>query len=115
MGWEYRLTPDAMNDLKALDGSRQKQVIRALDKLVVNPLPKSEGGYGSPLGNRNGVNLTGFLKIKLRGAGLRIVYKLVRVDGIAYVVIIGAREDAEVYRDAKRRIEAFEYWYESLE
>ncbi len=114
MTWEYRLSPDAVKDLKRLDGSQRKQVIRALDKLMTNPLPKSEGGYGSPLGNKNGVDLTGFLKIKLRGAGLRIVYKLVRIEGVAYVLIIGAREDAEVHQDAQRRMRAFDYWYESL-
>lgn len=115
MTWEYRLIPEAVKDLKKLDGSQRKQVIKALDKLMTNPLPKSEGGYGSPLGNKNGVDLTGFLKIKLRGAGLRIVYKLVRIEGVAYVIIIEARAEAEVYESAKRRIEAFEYWYESLE
>ncbi len=114
MDWEYRLTPAAMKDLKRLDGSQRKQVVKALDKLVSNPLPKSEGGFGSPLGNKNGVDLTGFLKIKLRGAGLRIVYKLVRIEGVAYVIIIGARADDEVYEEAERRMQAFEYWYESL-
>lgn len=115
MDWQYRLIPEAVKDLKRLDGSQRKQVVRALDKLMANPLPKSEGGYGSPLGNKNGVDLTGFLKIKLRGAGLRIVYKLVRIEGVAYVVVIGAREDAEVYQDAQKRMQAFEYWYQSLE
>ena len=115
MTWEYRLIPEAVKDLKKLDGSQRKQVIKALDKLMTNPLPKSQGGYGSPFGNKNGVDLTGFLKIKLRGSGLRIVYKLVRIEGVAYVIIIGARAEAEVYEAAKRRIEAFEYWYESLE
>lgn len=114
MDWEYRLTPAAMKDLKRLDGSQRKQVVKALDRLVSNPLPKSEGGFGSPLGNKNGVDLTGFLKIKLRGAGLRIVYKLVRIEGVAYVIIIGARVDDEVYEEAERRMQAFEYWYESL-
>jgi mRNA interferase RelE/StbE len=114
MKWQYRLSPDAFADLTALDGSQQKQVLKALDKLVLNPLPQAEGGYGSPLGNKGGVDLTGFLKIKLRGAGLRIVYKLVKIDGAAYVIIIGARESEQVYREAKRRMEAFEYWYDSL-
>ncbi len=114
MQWQVKLTPDAKADIKALDGSQRKQVFKALQKLASNPLPQQEGGYGSPLGNKGGIDLTGFLKIKLRGAGLRIVYKLVKIEGVAYVIIVGAREASQVYREAKRRMEAFEYWYDSL-
>ena len=67
----------------------------------------SEGGYGKPLGNRNGANLTGFLKIKLRGAGLRVVYKLVRTESEMLIVVVGARADDEVYETAEQRTKKY--------
>lgn len=70
----------------------------------VTYLPETEGGYGKPLGNRSGSKLSGFLKIKLRGAGLRIVYQLVRQGDDMLVVVIGARADEEVYEVARNRI-----------
>ncbi len=85
-------------------------VYKALDKLVVNPLPVDKGGYGKRLGHVGNTNLTGLMKIKLRGAGLRIVYDLVEIDGIAYVIIVGAREDSEVYEEARKRMSEYEKW-----
>lgn len=111
--WEYRLIPAAAKDFASLDGSQRKIVVKALDKLISNPLPKSEGGFGSPLGNKGGTDLSGFLKIKLRGAELRIVYDLAYQDGIAYVIIIGVREDEKVYKDAERRIRDYRQWREA--
>ena len=49
-------------------------------------------------------SLTGFYKIKLRGIGIRIVYKLIRTETQMIVVVIGMREDEEVYEIAARRI-----------
>lgn len=42
-------------------------------------------------------------KIKLLNAGLRVVYKLIIVDYIMLVVVIGARADEEVYDIAAAR------------
>ena len=108
--WNYELIPAAQNDLRLLDGSQQKVVYKALDKLALNPLPRQKGGYGDMLGNKAGVDLSGFLKIKLRGAGLRIVYDLVEKDGKAYVIVIGARQDFEVYRQAEKRLADYREW-----
>jgi len=40
----------AKADLKELDNSQRQQVRKLIDKVSQNPLPRSEGGYGSPLG-----------------------------------------------------------------
>ena len=45
----------------------------------------------------------GLLKIKLRDAGLRIVYKLVRTETSMLVIVIGARADDAVYKIAEKR------------
>lgn len=104
MSWEVVYLPEALDDLRALDGSQRILIGKAIEKLKRNPLPETEGGYGKWLGNRSGSNLAGFLKVKLRGAGLRIVYQLLRVDDRVLIVVVGAREDSEVYEIADKRI-----------
>jgi mRNA interferase RelE/StbE len=76
--WQVEYLQDAVEDLKRLDHSQRLQVLKAIEKVSGNPLPQNEGGYGKPLGNRNSTRLAGFLKIKLKRLGLRVVYKLVK-------------------------------------
>ena len=103
MNWKLVYLPEAAKDLKNLDGSQKLMVIKAIDKVLQNPLPVSKGGYGKPLGNKQGSDLSGFLKIKLRNAGIRVVYKLVWTETEMLVVVIGARADDEVYETAQYR------------
>ena len=105
MPWIREYLPEAQDDLKRLDGSVRLRVLKALDKVAANPLPSSgsEPGYGKPLGNKDGTDLTGLLKVKLKRDGVRIVYKLEERDGVMLVIVIGARSDDEVYREAARR------------
>lgn len=77
---------------------------KAIKKVKQNSLPQAEGGYGKPLGNKHGVNLTTLLKIKLLCEGISIVYKLVRTDTKMLIIVVGAREDEEVYEIAQRRL-----------
>ena len=108
MNWEVVYLPEAKEDLRALDGSQRLLIMKAIEKLKRNPLPETEGGYGKWLGNKNGTNLAGFLKVKRRGPGLRIVYQLLRVEDRVLIVVIGAREDSEVYDIANSRIKQHE-------
>jgi mRNA interferase RelE/StbE len=103
MSWTLAYLPEAEKDLKALDGNQRILIQKAIKKVQQNPLPSEENGYGKPLGNQNGNNLTGFLKIKLRAAGLRVVYKLQRTERSMLVIIIGVRADEEVYDIAQKR------------
>ena len=104
MKWEVLYLPEALDDFRSLDGSQRRLINKAIEKLKLNPLAETEGGYGKWLGNRSGTNLSGFLKVKLRGAGLRIVYQLLRIEDRVLIVVIGAREDSEVYDIANKRI-----------
>lgn len=54
-------------------------------------MPATRGGYGKQLGSKGGRNLTGLLKIKLRGAGLRAVYKVLEDDTIMLGIVVGGR------------------------
>ena len=106
MTWDVVYLPEAERDFADLNRTQQLLIRKAIEKVRHNPLPASEGGYGKPLGNRGGTQLTGYLKIKLRKEGIRIVYRLVRTETSMLVVVIGMREDEEVYENARRRIEA---------
>lgn len=105
MKWDITYLPEVLDDLRRLDGSQRMLVRKAIQKVSSNPLPETEGGYGKLLGNKNNTNLSGFLKVKLRGAGLRIVYKLVRMENRMLIIVIGAREDLEAYEAVYKRIQ----------
>ena len=72
------------------------------------PLPVEEGGYGKPLGNKIGINLTNLMKIKFRDRGIRVVYKIERIDGIMKIIVISARTDEQVYKEAAKRREKYD-------
>lgn len=102
--WDYSLIKAAQKDFQKLDGSQKKIVVKMLEKLRENPLPKSQGGYGTYLGNdATSGNLSGLLKLKARGFGIRIVYELIEVENRSVVIVIGMREDKEVYKTATNR------------
>lgn len=103
MKWTLKYLPEAAKDFRNLAGNQRIMVAKAIDKVLQNPLPVTEGGYGKPLGSRQGSDLSGLLKIKLRNAGIRVVYKLIRTESEMLIVVIGMRADDEVYDTAKRR------------
>ena len=103
MNWRIVYLEEATEDYEKLDGSQKILVRKAIKRTLQNPLPHREGGYGIELGRRGINDLSGFLEIKLRGSGLRIIYKLVRTDTEMLVIVIGAREDEEVYGIARER------------
>ena len=87
MGWSIRITEDAKKDYKKIEGSMKKQVLAGILKVSEAPLP-SPHGYGKPLGNKGGNNLTGFFKIKYKGIGIRVVYTLVLEEAVMNIVVI---------------------------
>ena len=105
MSWEVLFTDDAREDLRALDGSQRKTVLKAITKVSQNPLPASEGGYGKPFGNKHGNDLTGLYKIKLVKEGIRVVYTLIRTETAMKIIVVAARADDEVYELAAQRKE----------
>jgi len=102
--WDVVYTEEAEKDRDALDNSAKIHVLKAIRKVSQNPLPKSEGGYGDPLGNKIGSNLTGLCKVKLKKLGIRVVYKVFRDGDIMRIIVIAARADNEVYEIWSKRI-----------
>ena len=101
MAWEIRITEEAKKDFNKIEGSIRKQVLAGIVKVSKAPLP-SPNGYGKPLGNKNGNNLTGFFKIKYRGIGIRVVYTLVVDKMIMNIVVISQRDDNYCYELAAK-------------
>lgn len=97
MKWAVLYLPEVEKDVAALSRTQQVLVRKAIDRVSENPLPQSEGGCGKPLGHKHGLNLTNLMKIELQGAGLRIVYKLIRTETRMLVIVVSVREDDDVY------------------
>ena len=106
MAWKVRITDEAKKDYRKLDGSLRKQVLAGIVKVSKAPLP-SPNGYGKPLGNKNGNNLTGFFKIKYRGIGIRIVYTFVVDELTMNIVVISERDDNFCYDLAAKLYEKY--------
>lgn len=99
---------EAKKDIQKLERSATIQVLKGIQKVSQNPLPVQEGGYGKTLGNKNGVNLTNLLKIKFRDLGIRVVYKIERMEDVMKIIVISARTDEQVYREAARQRQKYE-------
>ena len=91
---------EALADFLELDRSRQIITAKAIVKVSHNPAPVTEGGYGKPLSGK----LAGYLKIKIKAAGIRVVYEYIRTEKGMDIVVIGVRENEEVYLEAEKRI-----------
>ena len=98
--WEIRYTEKARKDFDGFDTSNKRQIVKALERVSKNPLPRHEGGYGVELRDK----LSDCLKIKLKAAGIRIIYKLERTEETMLVIVIGLRADNEAYRTAEKRL-----------
>lgn len=99
-----RLLAEAADDIRALDGSARRIVLKALKKLENAPEQR-----GAPLGSKadGRSDLTGFRKLVVGDRAYRIVYR-VQPDGSVVVVwVVGARADGEVYATARARVAAY--------
>jgi mRNA interferase RelE/StbE len=97
MAWKVKLLSEAEKDFAQLDGSIRKVVLKQLVKLETNPF------YGDVLGNKAGIDLTGYFKLYADNKRLRIVYRI--VASVIEVIAIDKREDMEVYKIALKRIQ----------
>lgn len=109
MIWSIEFLEEAEKDMKKLDHSAQIQVLKGIRKVSQNPLSVREGGYGKPLGNKSGTNLTNLImKIKFRDLGIRVVYKVERVGKVMKIIVVSARTDEQVYNEAAKRRDRYD-------
>ncbi|MEW6068351.1 MAG: type II toxin-antitoxin system RelE/ParE family toxin [Nitrospirota bacterium] len=102
MAYKIEFIPDAESDFKSLDKSLQREATKKIDALSENPF------LGKPLGNKFGIDLTGFYKLYFHKKKYRIVY---RILGVYIEVIeifgIGKRDKEEIYRLVAKRLKKF--------
>ena len=103
MNYQINFIPEALTDMKKLDHSVRPQVVKGIQKVSQNPVSIYQGGYGKPLGNKDGSNLTGLFKIKFRGIGIRVVYSVEEKQGVMTIIIESVRADKQVYQEASKR------------
>lgn len=103
MKWNIEYVKEAQRDLKRLDPYNRKIILKAIEKTAERPLPPPDG-IGKPLGNNSASRLGGYYKIKLRGLGYRVVYRLVTEGETMRIIVISVRDEEAVYREAERRI-----------
>ncbi len=103
MSYQVKFLPEAVNDMKKLDHSLRPQVAKGIRKVSQNPVSIYQGGYGKPLGNKDGTNLSGLYKIKFRGIGIRAIYSLEEHEGVMTVIVVSVRADNQVYQEAGKR------------
>ncbi len=99
MAFKVELHPEAVKDFDALDGSIQKEIVKKIDALSNNPF------LGKPLGNKFGMDFTGFFKLYAARKKYRIVYRFLkgRLE-VVEIIGIGKREKEAVYKLIFRRL-----------
>jgi mRNA interferase RelE/StbE len=99
VAFKIELHPGAVKDLDGLDGSIQREIAKKIDGLSENPF------LGKPLGNKMGLDLTGYFKLYAVKKKYRIVYKVIK-DRLEIVEIIGIgkREKEEIYKLIFKRL-----------
>jgi len=85
-------------DLPKLSSNQRILVYKQFKKLENSP------ELGKPLGNKSGYNLSGCRKLYVDKKKIRIVYRIIESEIIVEVIIVGKREDMEVYANATKRV-----------
>ena len=99
MAYKTEFLPDAEKDFDSLDKSVRKEAIKKIDDLSNNPFT------GKPLGNKLGINLTGFYKLYFAKKKYRIVYRLIGEHiEVIEIIGIGKRDKEKIYQLAAKRI-----------
>ncbi|WP_434611411.1 type II toxin-antitoxin system RelE family toxin [Pseudomonas sp. R1-7] len=85
--------PKALKELKKLDGAIRLRLLKKLRERQEYPRVPGDALHG----------MKDCYKIKLRGAGYRLVYRVEDERIVILVVAIGKRERSNVYASAKTR------------
>lgn len=104
--FEIRFDPDAVKEYQQLDNS----VVKIVDKFLER-LEERADEIGKPLHNTQSSRLAGCKEMKLRDAGIRIIFRvtdeIVEVLRVVYVLAVEHRSDDYVFKIASRRYEDF--------
>ena len=96
--YSLKLHDKVYDDLKVLDNALVIKVFKKLRQIQQSPQ------IGENLGNKNGMNLSGFKKVYIDKKRVRIVFEVQDDILTIYTIAIGQRDDMEVYKKAFDRL-----------
>lgn len=97
MTYNILFHPEAKKEFDELDGSVRKVVLKQILKLQEFP------AMGEAMGNKAGLDLTGYRKMYAHKKKIRIVYRIRKGKLEIFIIAVGSREDMAVYRTAYNR------------
>ncbi len=92
--YSLKLHDKVYDDLKVLDNALIIKVFKKLKQIQQSPQ------IGENLGNKNGMNLSGFKKVYIDKKRVRIVFEVQDDILTIYTIAVGQRDDMEVYKKA---------------
>ncbi len=95
MTFELEFDPRAWKEWKKLGDTVRQQFKKKLSEVIERPRIEANRLNG----------MSDCYKIKLRGAGYRLVYQVQDDRVVVFVVAVGKREREEVYLDAMSRLD----------
>ena len=90
--YSLKLHDKVYDDLKVLDNALVIKVFKKLKQIQQSPQ------IGENLGNKNGMNLSGFKKVYIDKKRVRIVFEVQDDILTVYTITVGQRDDMEVYK-----------------
>ena len=96
--YSLKLHDKVYDDLKVLDNALVIKVFKKLKQIRQSPQ------IGENLGNKNGMNLSGFKKVYIDKKRVRIVFEVEDDILTVYTIAVGQRDDMEVYKKAFDRL-----------
>ncbi|MDD2508830.1 MAG: hypothetical protein PHS78_07315 [Aliarcobacter skirrowii] len=96
--YSLKLHDKVYDDLKVLDNALIIKVFKKLKQIQQSPQ------IGENLGNKNGMNLSGFKKVYIDKKRVRIVFEVQDDILTIYTIAVGQRDDMEVYKKAFDRL-----------
>ncbi|MGJ0289740.1 hypothetical protein NG749_05310 [Aliarcobacter cryaerophilus] len=96
--YSLKLHDKVYDDLKVLDNALVIKVFKKLRQIQQSPQ------IGENLGNKNGMNLSGFKKVYIDKKRVRIVFEVQDDILTVYTIAVGQRDDMEVYKKAFDRL-----------
>ncbi len=100
MIYKIKYHPQVCNDLRSLDKNICNKVLKKIGQLSEKPY------MGHLLGNKAGLDLTGYRKLYADKQRIRVVYRVDEERLTVMILAVGKRDDLYIYKLARQRLTA---------